>query len=58
MEPIMQTEDMKRMDPYKVLGVTPQTSDDDVKRANRELARYYKPDNYANNSLSYLAQAR
>ena len=25
------------MDPYKVLGVTPQTSDDDVKRAYREL---------------------
>ena len=27
------------MDPYKVLGVTPQTSDDDVKRAYRELAQ-------------------
>ena len=34
------------MDPYKVLGVTPQTSDDDVKRAYRELARKYHPDNY------------
>ncbi|MDO4269611.1 MAG: DnaJ domain-containing protein [Eubacteriales bacterium] len=46
------------MDPYKVLGVTPQTSDDDVKRAYRELARKYHPDNYINNPLSDLAEAR
>ena len=40
------------MDPYKVLGVTPQTRDDDVKRAYRELARKkYHPDNYVNKSL-------
>ena len=43
------------MDPYKVLGVTPQTSDDDVKRAYRELARKYHPDNYINNPLADLA---
>lgn len=58
MELIMQTEDMKRMDPYKVLGVTPQTSDDDIKRAYRELARKYHPDNYVNNPLADLAEAR
>ena len=46
------------MDPYKVLGVTPQTSDDDVKRAYRELARKYHPDNYVNNPLADLAEAR
>jgi len=46
------------MDPYKVLGVTPQTSDDDVKRAYRELARKYHPDNYAGNPLADLAEAR
>lgn len=46
------------MDPYKVLGVTPQTSDDDVKRAYRELARKYHPDNYVNNPLSDLAEQR
>ncbi|MFR4972494.1 MAG: DnaJ domain-containing protein [Butyricicoccus pullicaecorum] len=49
---------MKRMEPYKVLGVTPQTSDDDVKRAYRELARKYHPDNYVNNPLADLAEAR
>lgn len=46
------------MDPYKVLGVTPQTGDDDVKRAYRELARKYHPDNYINNPLSDLAEQR
>lgn len=46
------------MDPYKVLGVTPQTSDDDVKRAYRELARKYHPDNYTNNPLADLAESR
>ena len=46
------------MDPYKVLGVTPQTSDDDVKRAYRELARKSHPDNYVNNPLADLAETR
>lgn len=46
------------MDPYKVLGVSPQTSDDDVKRAYREMARKYHPDNYTNNPLADLAETR
>ena len=46
------------MDPYKVLGVTPQTSDDDVKRAYRELARKYHPDNYVGSPLADLAETR
>ncbi len=46
------------MDPYKVLGVTPQTSDDDVKRAYRELAKKYHPDNYVGNPLADLAETR
>lgn len=46
------------MDPYKVLGVTPETSDDDVKRAYRDLARKYHPDNYVNNPLADLAESR
>ena len=44
-------------DPYKVLGVDPTASDDDVKQAYRKLARKYHPDNYANNPLSDLAEA-
>lgn len=46
------------MDPYKVLGVTPETSDDDVKRAYRELARKYHPDNYVGSPLADLAEER
>lgn len=42
-------------DPYKVLGVSPHATDDEVKDAYRRLARKYHPDNYINNPLSDLA---
>ncbi len=42
-------------DPYKVLGVSPHATDDEVKDAYRRLARKYHPDNYVNNPLSDLA---
>lgn len=42
-------------DPYKVLGVQPNATDEQVKDAYRQLARKYHPDNYVNNPLADLA---
>jgi len=46
------------IDPYGVLGLDPSASDEAVKKAYRELARKYHPDNYHNNPLSDLAQEK
>lgn len=45
-------------DPYSVLGITPSASNDEVKRAYRELSRKYHPDSYVNNPLSELAEEK
>jgi len=45
-------------DPYSILGISSSATDAEVKKAYRELARKYHPDNYHNNPLSDLAQEK
>ena len=45
-------------DPYSVLGLSPGAAEEDVKKAYRELARKYHPDNYHENPLADLASEK
>ena len=45
-------------DPYKVLGITPNATNEEVKNAYRELAKKYHPDNYADSPMADVAEEK
>ena len=45
-------------DPYKVLGISRNATDEEIKHAYRELARKYHPDAYINNPLADLVEEK
>ena len=44
--------------PYKVLGVSPDATDEQIKQTYRDLARKYHPDRYSDSGLSDLASEK
>jgi hypothetical protein len=45
-------------DPYVILGIKSSASDEEVKKAYRDMVKKYHPDSYQNNPLSELAEEK
>ena len=53
-----ESEPINMMDAYKILGVSPSATDDEIKQAYRALVRKYHPDKYANTDLADMANEK
>ena len=49
---------MMASSPYEILGIARNASDEEVKKAYREMSRKYHPDAYVDNPLADLAEEK